>query len=107
MTQATNLPWVESPIFEKLLEENQGTPEQKAQARFYHDNGYLVVKKNGDVLCYHSYNKNQFEDYLFYNTKLDTASTDKFSFGDIYKENDDCYFKLNLQIRFNLKKKKA
>ncbi|TYA86864.1 HpaII family restriction endonuclease, partial [Seonamhaeicola marinus] len=26
--------------------------------------GYLIVKENGDVLCYHIYNRNEFEDYL-------------------------------------------
>lgn len=62
--------------------------------------GYLIVKENGDVLCYHIYNRNEFEDYLFNNTKLDTASSTRHSFGTIYKENEDLFFKLNLQIRF-------
>lgn len=62
--------------------------------------GYLVVKENGEVLCYHIYNRNQFEDYLFANTKLDTASSTKFHFGKIYEENEKYYFKLNLHIRF-------
>lgn len=25
--------------------------------------GYLIVKENGDVLCYHIYNRNAFENY--------------------------------------------
>lgn len=62
--------------------------------------GYLVVKKNGEVLCYHIYNRNEFEDYLFTNTKLETASSTRHEFGKIYKENEQLYFKLNLQIRF-------
>lgn len=62
--------------------------------------GYLIVKENGDVLCYHIYNRNQFEDYLLNNTKLETASSSRHSFGKIYKEKDELYFKLNLQIRF-------
>ncbi len=62
--------------------------------------GYLLVKENGDVLCYHIYNKNEFEDYLFNNTKLDTASSSRHDFGSLYKENGQIYFKLNLQIRF-------
>ncbi|MFV8269273.1 HpaII family restriction endonuclease [Flavobacterium sp. GT2N3] len=62
--------------------------------------GYLVVKENGDVLCYHIYNRNQFEDYLFQNTKLETASSSRHEFGEIYEKNDKFYFKLNLQIRF-------
>lgn len=63
--------------------------------------GYLIVKENGDVLCYHIYNKNQFEDYLFHNTKLETASSSRHDFGTIYQDNNQLYFKLNLQIRFS------
>ncbi len=64
--------------------------------------GYLIVKGNGDVLCYHIYNRNQFEDYLFENTKLETASSSRHDFGNIYKSvNGELFFKLNLQIRFN------
>lgn len=63
--------------------------------------GYLVVKKNGQILCYHIYNRNDFENYLFFNTKLETASTSKYDFGELYEENGNIYFKLNLQIRFS------
>ncbi|WP_378184984.1 HpaII family restriction endonuclease [Aquimarina sp. W85] len=62
--------------------------------------GYLIVKENGDVLCYHIYNRNEFEDYLLNNTKLDTASSSRHGFGEIYKESNELYFNLNLQIRF-------
>ncbi|MGJ8551273.1 HpaII family restriction endonuclease [Winogradskyella wichelsiae] len=62
--------------------------------------GYLIVKENGDVLCYHIYNRNEFEDYLLSNTKLDTASSSRHGFGEIYQENGQLYFNLNLQIRF-------
>lgn len=62
--------------------------------------GYLVVKENGEVLCYHIYNRNEFEDYLFTNTKLETASSTRHEFGKIYEENGELFFKLNLQIRF-------
>lgn len=62
--------------------------------------GYLIVKDNGEVLCYHIYNRNQFEDYLLNNTKFDTASSSRHGFGKIYQENGQLYFKLNLQIRF-------
>lgn len=62
--------------------------------------GYLIVKENGDVLCYHIYNRNQFEDYLFVNTKLETASSTRHDFGKIYEFDGHFYFKLNLQIRF-------
>lgn len=62
--------------------------------------GYLVVKEDGEVLCYHIYNRNEFEDYLFANTKLETASSSKHKYGEIYEENGQLFFKLNLQIRF-------
>ena len=62
--------------------------------------GYLIVKETGDVLCYHIYNRNQFEDYLFANTKLETASSSRHEFGKIYPSGEQFIFKLNLQIRF-------
>ncbi len=62
--------------------------------------GYLVVKDNGEVLCYHIYNRNEFEDYLFTNTKFETASSTRHEFGKVYEINNQLYFKLNLQIRF-------
>lgn len=62
--------------------------------------GFLIVKENGDVLCYHIYNKNQFENYLFANSKLETASSKRHGFGILYLENNRLFVKLNLQIRF-------
>ena len=62
--------------------------------------GYLIVKETGDILAYHIYNRNEFENYLFNNTKLETASTKRHDFGKIYEENDNQFLKLNLQIRF-------
>lgn len=62
--------------------------------------GYLVVKKDGEILCYHIYNRNEFEDYLLNNTKLETASSTRHDFGTVYRENTKQFFKLNLQIRF-------
>lgn len=62
--------------------------------------GYLVVKKDGEILCYHIYNRNEFEDYLLNNTKLETASSTRHDFGTVYEEDNQQFFKLNLQIRF-------
>ena len=62
--------------------------------------GYLVVKEDGEILAYHIYNRNDFEDYLFNNTKLDTASTSRHGFGVVYEQDDAQFFNLNLQIRF-------
>lgn len=62
--------------------------------------GYLVVKKDGEVVCYHLYNRNLFENYLFESTYFDTASTSKYKFGEIYLEKGKPFFKLNLLVRF-------
>jgi type II restriction enzyme len=45
--------------------------------------GYLVVKDDGEILCYHIYNRNEFEDYLINNTKLETASSTRQGYGKI------------------------
>lgn len=75
-------------------------PSKVWAGRYDTTGGYLIVKENGDVLCYHIYNRNEFENYLLNNTKLDTASSSRHNFGKIYHENNALFFKLNLQIRF-------
>jgi hypothetical protein len=68
---------------------------------FEANGGYLVVKADGDVLCYHIYDKNVFEDYLYRNTRFETASSTRHEFGKIERsEGGALIFKLNLQIRF-------
>ncbi|PKP47480.1 MAG: HpaII family restriction endonuclease [Bacteroidetes bacterium HGW-Bacteroidetes-12] len=62
--------------------------------------GYLIIKEDGEILCYHIYNQNEFEDYLINNTKLETASSTRHKFGELFEENGELFFKLNLQIRF-------
>lgn len=62
--------------------------------------GYIVVKENGDVVCYHLYNRDEFRSYLYENTKFDAPSTTRYRYGELYEENGEYYFKLNLQIRF-------
>jgi type II restriction enzyme len=63
--------------------------------------GYIVVKESGDLVCYHLHNIDAFRDYLFENTKLETAKRSRHKFGKLYKENGQTYLKLNLQIRFS------
>jgi len=63
--------------------------------------GYVIVKKDGDVLAYHLYNRNAFETYLLNNTRLERGSTSRHGFAMIYKNEDKYFINLNLQIRFN------
>ena len=62
--------------------------------------GYIVVTKEGNVLAYHIYNRNYFEEYLLSNTKYETASTSRHDFGEVYSENGEDFIKLNLQVKF-------
>lgn len=62
--------------------------------------GYLIVKEDGDVVCYHLYNMDAFQDYLFKNTKFETPSTGRHGFGKIYEKEGKLFINLNLQIRF-------
>lgn len=62
--------------------------------------GYIVVTKEGNVLSYHIYNRNYFEEYLLNNTKYEIESTSKHDFGEVYSENGEDFIKLNLQVRF-------
>ena len=62
--------------------------------------GYIVVTNEGNVLAYHIYNRNYFEEYLVSNTKYETASTSRHDFGEVYSENGEDFIKLNLQVRF-------
>lgn len=62
--------------------------------------GYIIVKENGEVVCYHLYDRNEFENYLYHNTKLDTPSTTRHAFGSVYEEGGEKRIKYNLQVRF-------
>jgi hypothetical protein len=62
--------------------------------------GYLIVKEDGEVICYHIINRNLFEDYLLENTKMETASSSRHQFGELFTYNNNSFIKLNLQIRF-------
>ena len=62
--------------------------------------GIIIVKENGELVCYHIYNRNEFQDYLLNNTRFEQASTSRYNFGKLYRENGKIFFKLNLQVRF-------
>ena len=76
------------------------TPGKNWDGKTQTHGGYIIVKEDGDVVCYHLYNRDQFEDYLFNNVKLDTPSTKKHKFGKFYREAGEKRIKFNLQIRF-------
>lgn len=75
-------------------------PATAWNGKFDANGGYLVVKEDGEILCYHFYDRNRFEDYLFANAYLERASTTRHQYASIIKEdNGTLSFKLNLQVR--------
>jgi len=62
--------------------------------------GYIIVKEDGEIVCYHLFNMNQFREYLFTNTRLERGDTKRHQFCKVYCENGKTFIKLNLQIRF-------
>lgn len=77
------------------------TPATVWNGKFNANGGYIVVKEDGDVVCYHFFDRNDLEDYLFHNSYFDTPSTTRHKFGQIEAdENGDLWLKLNLQVRF-------
>lgn len=63
--------------------------------------GYLVVRRDGEIVCYHFYDRNDIEDYLYNNTHFERAVRERYKYGFLYEKDGAVYIKLNLQIRFN------
>ncbi len=95
------------------------TPEKPWTGFYDATGGQIIVKKDGDIVCYHVYELNRFLQYLLDGTKLEQASTSEdsnmpghvrmpssgsrpkpYQFGWLYKEDGKYYFKINLQVRF-------
>jgi len=62
--------------------------------------GVIVVREDGEIVCYHLYNAESFRNYLFNHTRLESPSATRHCYGELYVENGEMFFKLNLQIRF-------
>lgn len=91
------------------------TPESVWTGVYDATGGIIIVKSDGDVVCYHICDKNKFQKYLINYTKLEQAATSEdgenpghpkaksakpFKFGWVYEKDGAYYIKLNLQIRF-------
>lgn len=62
--------------------------------------GYIVVMDSGEVLCYHSNDRESFRDYLYNNTYFEYVSSKKYKWSYIFKEADEYYIPINASIRF-------
>lgn len=95
------------------------TAETVWTGRYDATGGIIIVKESGDLVCYHIYNRNEFEEYLLNTTYFDQPSTSEdktkpgnpriatteskpkdYKYGWVYELNGELFIKLNLQIRF-------
>lgn len=65
--------------------------------------GYISVMDDGDVLCYHSNDREAFRDYLYRNTHFEYVAAEKYVWSRIEKIDGEYYLPLNISIRFNTK----
>lgn len=88
--------------FKKLLTESAlgMLPGKVWSGRADANGGYIIVREDGEVLCYHLYNRNDFEDYLLNNTRFDRGGAGRHEYAVVQKTDGRYYIALNLQIRF-------
>lgn len=78
------------------------TPAKLWTGRYDANGGYLVVRGDGDIVCYHFYLRNEIESYLYNNTRFESASRSRYGYGGMFRgEDGQVYIKLNMQIRFD------
>ena len=65
------------------------------------DGGFIIIKESGKVVILDLiYYKETVIKYLLNNTKLDSPSTTRYHMLELYEENGNVFFTLNLQIRY-------
>ncbi len=90
------------------------TPETVWTGIYDATGGQIIVKDDGDVVCYHIYEQNRFLNFLLNSTYFEQPSTSEdennpghpkrnpkknFFFGWVYEEDGKYWMKLNLQVR--------
>lgn len=63
--------------------------------------GLIIVKENGDVVCYHIFDRNDFRDFLFRNMRFEHPSNARQLSMSIIEDGSKYYTLLNVQIRFD------
>ena len=90
------------------------TPETPWLGIYDATGGQIIVKEDGDIVCYHIYELNRFRDFLFNSTKFERPSTSEddnnpghprpnaaknFNYGWLYEDDGHYFIKINLQVR--------
>lgn len=77
------------------------SPATEWDGRYDANGGYIVVRSDGEIVCYHFYKRNDIEDYLYQNTVFERSSRSRHKWGTLFRGADgEVYIRLNLQIRF-------
>lgn len=76
------------------------TPEKKWIGEEDANGGYITVKRDGSVVCYHIYNRTDFYEYLYNYTYFEKGSSSRHKYMSIFKDGNNYCLCLNLQIRF-------
>ena len=118
---SANSPVYEVKIARFLQDAAMGmTPETPWSGFYDADGGQIVVRKDGDIVCYQIYELNRFRQYLLNATRIEQPSTGEdennpghirldsktgkpkkpYLFGWLYQENGNYFLKINLQVRF-------
>jgi len=66
------------------------------------ENGIIIVEKDGNISCYHGFLRSDFQDYIFYNSRIDTPDSKRNKYAVVYQNNSESFIKLNFQIRWNI-----
>lgn len=62
--------------------------------------GYIVVRSTGAIIAFYIYNRALFDQYLVENTQFERGSTSRHEYMSVFKEKNEYFLALNLQIRF-------
>ena len=76
------------------------TPSRPWKGEYDATGGYIIVRQDGQIVCFHAYNREEFREYLLVSTKFETGSRKKHNFGHLYRIDSGICIDLNLQIRF-------
>lgn len=122
-----------SPVYEfkikRFLQDSaMGMTAESPWSGFYDANGgQIIVKRDGDIVCYHVYELNRYLQYLFNETNIEQPSTGEdggnpghirinpktgkpakpFLFGWLYEQDGNLFLKINFQVRFKGMKKNS
>ncbi|HDR4581913.1 HpaII family restriction endonuclease [Bacillus mobilis] len=98
---SSNHPFYRYKIKNFLIDVSLGLMPSEVWNGIYDANGgYIIVRDDGELVCYHIYNRDEFQEFLLKNTRLEQADRGRHRFGEVFENNGEYFIKLNLQIRF-------